>query len=263
MEPHQEGARPLIEAPSPNHDARPEGAVIDTLVLHYTGMQTGEAAIARLREPEAKVSSHYVVEEDGRVFSLVPEERRAWHAGLSWWRGRPMLNDRSIGIEIVNPGHEWGYRDFPPAQIASVITLCQGILARRPIPPRNVVAHSDIAPERKQDPGERFPWATLAEAGIGLWPGPAPDEARALPPLSIGDEGAGVRSLRATLRRLGFRLAEEGAYDRGLAIAVIAFQRHWAPHRTDGVADGETRWRAGRVLGLAEGRVRPPHAGVA
>jgi N-acetylmuramoyl-L-alanine amidase len=263
VEPHQKGTRHLIDAPSPNHDARPEGAAIDTLVLHYTGMQSGEVAIARLRDPEAKVSSHYVVEEDGRVFCLVPEERRAWHAGLSWWRGRPMLNDRSVGIEIVNPGHEWGYRDFPPAQIAAVITLCQGILSRHGIAARNVVAHSDIAPERKQDPGERFPWAALAEAGIGLWPGPAPEEARMLPPLSIGDEGAGVRSLRATLRRLGFRVAEDGAFDRGLAITVTAFQRHWAQHRIDGVADGETRWRAGRVLGLAEGRVRHPQARLA
>lgn len=231
--------------------------MIDTLVLHYTGMQSGEAAISRLRDPEAKVSSHYVVEEDGRVSALVPEERRAWHAGLSWWRGRPLLNDRSVGIEIVNPGHEWGYRDFPAAQVAAVVALCQGILARHPVPPRNVVAHSDIAPERKQDPGERFPWAALAEAGIGLWPGEAPAEARALPPLSVGDAGPGVRSLRATLRRIGFRVADEGAYDRALAISVTAFQRHWAPHRCDGVADGETRWRAGRLLGLAEGRTRP------
>ncbi len=231
--------------------------MIDTLVLHYTGMQSGEAAISRLRDPEAKVSSHYVVEEDGRVFALVPEERRAWHAGLSWWRGRPLLNDRSVGIEIVNPGHEWGYRDFPAAQVAAVVALCQGILARHPVPPRNVVAHSDIAPERKQDPGERFPWAALAEAGIGLWPGEAPAEARALPPLSVGDAGPGVRSLRATLRRIGFRVADEGAYDRALAISVTAFQRHWAPHWCDGVADGETRWRAGRLLGLAEGRPRP------
>ena len=246
-----------VDAPSANHDARPDGVPIDTLVLHYTGMQTGEAAIARLRDPDAKVSSHYVVEEDGRVFALVAEERRAWHAGLSWWRGHLSLNDRSIGIEIVNPGHEWGYRDFPPAQIDAVITLCRGILGRHPIPARNVVAHSDVAPDRKQDPGERFPWATLAEAGIGLWPGSAPEEALALTPLSIGDEGSGVVGLRAVLRRIGYRMAAEGAYDRAVALAVTAFQRHWAQHRTDGVADGETRWRAGRVLGLAAGHVRP------
>ncbi len=246
----------VLDAPSPNHDARPEGAAIDTLVLHYTGMETGGAAIERLRDPAAKVSSHYVVEEDGRVFALVPEERRAWHAGLSWWRGHLSLNDRSIGIEIVNPGHEWGYRDFPSAQIEAVIALSQAILGRHGIPARNVVAHRDIAPERKQDPGERFPWARLAEAGIGLWPGPAPDEARALAPVMIGEEGPGVRALRQTLRRIGYRVVPEGAHDRTLAVTVAAFQRHWAQHRTDGVADGETRWRAGRVLGLAEGRMR-------
>jgi N-acetylmuramoyl-L-alanine amidase len=249
-------ASAAIDAPSPNHDARPEGIALDTLVLHYTGMETGEAALARLRDPAAKVSSHYVVEEDGRVFALVPETRRAWHAGLSWWRGRPSLNDRSIGIEIVNPGHEWGYRDFPSPQVDAVIALCRGILTRHPIAARNVVAHSDVAPERKQDPGERFPWATLAEAGIGLWPGAAPAEAHTLPPFAIGDAGAGVTALRATLRRIGYRVVPEGAFDRTLAVTVTAFQRHWAPHRIDGVADGETRWRAGRVLGLAEGRVR-------
>lgn len=225
-------------------------------MLHYTGMQTGEAALARLCDPAAKVSSHWLVEEDGRVFALVPEERRAWHAGLSWWRGHGSLNDRSIGIEIVNPGHEWGYRDFPERQVASVIGLCRAILLRHPIPARNVVAHSDIAPERKQDPGERFPWAALADAGIGLWPGAAPEEARALAPLAIGHTGPAVAALRQTLGRIGYRLAREGAFDRALALAVTAFQRHWAQHRTDGVADGETRWRIGRVAGLAEGRVR-------
>lgn len=229
---------------------------VDVLVLHYTGMETGEAALARLRDPASKVSSHYVVEEDGRVFALVPEMRRAWHAGLSWWRGHAALNDRSIGIEIVNPGHDWGYRDFPAAQIAAVIALCRDILGRHPIPSRNVVAHSDVAPDRKRDPGERFPWASLAEAGIGLWPGVAPEEARALPPLSVGDEGQGVRALRATLRRIGYRVVPDGMFDRALAVTVTAFQRHWAQHRTDGVADGETRWRMGRVLGLAEGRLR-------
>jgi N-acetylmuramoyl-L-alanine amidase len=229
---------------------------IDTLVLHYTGMETGEAALARLRDPDAKVSSHYVVEEDGRVFALVPEERRAWHAGLSWWRGHGSINDRSIGIEIVNPGHAWGYRDFPPGQIAAVIALCRDILGRHPIPARNVVAHSDIAPERKQDPGERFPWERLAASGIGLWPDAAPAEARALPALAAGEEGPAVTALRHMLRRIGYRAAAEGGFDHALAATVTAFQRHWAPHRTDGVADGETRWRMGRVAGLAEGRVR-------
>ncbi len=140
------------------------------LVLHYTGMQTAAAALARLCDPAAKVSSHYLVDEDGAVHALVEEQNRAWHAGVSFWRGATGLNDRSIGIEIVNPGHEFGYRPFPPVQMRAVRALCHGILARWPgIVARNVVAHSDIAPNRKQDPGELFDWRGLAQAGIGLW----------------------------------------------------------------------------------------------
>jgi N-acetylmuramoyl-L-alanine amidase len=244
-----------LAAPSPNHDARPVGVPIDTLVLHYTGMPTGAEALARLRDPAAKVSSHYLVEEDGQVLALVPEQRRAWHAGLSWWRGHASLNDRSIGIEIVNPGHDWGYRDFPDAQIDALIALCRAVLARHPIPSRNVVAHSDIAPARKQDPGERFPWARLAAAGIGLWPGEAPAAVDEVPPIAAGEAGDGVRALRATLRRIGYQVAPDGPADAALATVLAAFQRHWAPHRTDGVADGRTRWAAGRVAAMAEGRI--------
>lgn len=247
--------RDPLEAPSPNHDARPDGVPIDMLVLHYTGMPTGAEALARLRDPAAKVSSHYLVEEDGDVFALVPEARRAWHAGLSWWGGQAGLNDRSIGIEIVNPGHEWGYRAFPDTQIAAVIALCRAILGRNPIPPRNIVAHSDVAPRRKQDPGELFPWPRLAAAGIGLWPGEAPAAVDDVPPIATGDSSDGVRALRATLRRIGYQVAPEGVADGALAIIVTAFQRHWAPHRTDGIADGRTRWAAGRVVAMAEGRI--------
>src|SRR5271156_4492223 len=160
----------IREKLSPNHDERPADGQVDMLILHYTGMRTAQAAIERLCDPEARVSSHYVVDEDGEVIRLVPEERRAWHAGVSYWRGHDTLNDRSIGIEIVNPGHEWGYRDFPALQMAAVCELCLSILARHPIPARNVVAHSDIAPDRKQDPGELFDWAGLAANGVGLWP---------------------------------------------------------------------------------------------
>jgi N-acetylmuramoyl-L-alanine amidase len=163
----------IRDVPSPNHEARPEGAVIDTLVLHYTGMRSGAEAIARLCDPAAKVSAHYVVEEDGAVFRLVAEERRAAHAGISHWRGRSALNGNSIGIEIVNPGHEWGYRPFPALQMAAVCDLCLEIMGRHPIDPRNVVAHSDIAPDRKQDPGELFDWQGLAANGVGLWPAAA------------------------------------------------------------------------------------------
>jgi len=232
----------LIEAPSPNFDARTGPP--DMLVLHYTGMQTGEAALARLRDPEAKVSAHYMVEEDGRVFRLVPEERRAWHAGVSYWQGQRDCNSASIGIEIVNPGHELGYRPFPEAQIASVFALVGGIRGRWTIPDDRIVGHSDIAPERKEDPGELFPWKRLAKAGHGLWiePKPAPGA-----PLQTGDEGAGVLVLQSGLARLGYEVERNGQYDERLAKIVTAFQRHWRPEAVHGVADGETR---ARLMGL-------------
>ena len=158
--------------PSPNQDDR-GGAAIDMLVLHYTGMITAEAALSRLCDPAAKVSAHYTIDEDGTIYAHVPEARRAWHAGVSFWAGKRNVNARSIGIELVNPGHEFGYRAFPRSQIAALIDLCRDILARHPIPAARVLGHSDVAPARKEDPGELFPWAQLAEAGIGLWPQPA------------------------------------------------------------------------------------------
>ncbi|WP_334163900.1 N-acetylmuramoyl-L-alanine amidase [Phenylobacterium sp.] len=228
----------FIEAPSPNFDART--APPDLLVLHYTGMPTGPEALDRLRDPEARVSSHYLVEEDGRIFRLVPEERRAWHAGVSFWKGQSGLNATSIGIEIVNPGHEFGYRPFPDAQIAAVIALVADIRTRWMIEDGRIVGHSDIAPDRKIDPGELFPWKRLAEAGHGLWA-----EAPAAPgaPLAEGETGAGVFALQAGLTRLGYDCAPSGDYDAHTATVVGAFQRHWRPERVDGIADGETRAR--------------------
>src|SRR6201996_5388422 len=158
-----------IERPSPNHDSR-DGVPVDMLVLHYTGMTTAQAALDRLCDPAAKVSSHYTIDEDGTVYAHVPEARRAWHAGVSAWAGATNINARSIGIELVNPGHEFGYVPFAEPQIAALIDLAQTILKRHPIPPHRVLGHSDVAPARKEDPGELFPWAQLAEFGIGLWP---------------------------------------------------------------------------------------------
>ncbi|WP_198369532.1 N-acetylmuramoyl-L-alanine amidase [Roseomonas rosulenta] len=201
------------------------------LILHYTGMRTGAEAIARLRDPMAKVSSHYVVEEDGRIHRLVPEDRRAAHAGVSHWRGQTALNGRSVGIEIVNPGHEWGYRNFPALQMAAVCDLCLDILARHPIPPRNVVGHSDVAPDRKQDPGELFDWEGLAANGVGLWP-------KSDPPAPPAEAVLGL------LGSIGYRT------DLPLPVLVTAFQRHWLPRRTDGIADGETRARIAAVAAL-------------
>jgi N-acetylmuramoyl-L-alanine amidase len=158
-----------IEHPSPNQDDR-GGAKIDMLVLHYTGMTSGGAALARLCDPAARVSAHYTIDEDGTVYAMVPEARRAWHAGVSRWAGARDINARSIGIELVNPGHEFGYRAFGDAQIAALVALGQGILQRHAIASWRVLGHSDVAPARKDDPGELFPWQRLAEAGIGLWP---------------------------------------------------------------------------------------------
>jgi N-acetylmuramoyl-L-alanine amidase len=236
----------LIEAPSPNFDARTVPPSI--LVLHYTGMQSGEAALARLCDPEAEVSAHYMVEEDGRVFRLVPEERRAWHAGVSFWRGRRNINGDSIGVEIVNPGHEFGYRPFPEAQVAAVLELVGDIRSRWSIEDRDIVAHADVAPTRRQDPGELFPWKRLAEAGHGLWaePPPAPGA-----PIGEGEEGAAVFALQAGFTRLGYDLPPSGAFDADTAAVVRAFQRHWRPERVDGIADGETRARLIALLKLA------------
>jgi N-acetylmuramoyl-L-alanine amidase len=227
-------ALPIVDLPSPNHDER--GMPVDMLILHYTGMKTAGEAIDRLRDPVAAVSSHYVVDEDGTVMRLVPEARRAWHAGVSHWRGHAALNGRSIGIEIVNPGHEFGYRDFPVLQLAAVCDLCLTILARHAIPARNVVGHSDVAPDRKEDPGDRFHWRALAENGVGLWPLDAPDLGTTGP---IRD-AVTLRPVRAALAEIGYRVAPEGALDPALSAVLRAFQRHWRPEAITGQADDGT-----------------------
>jgi N-acetylmuramoyl-L-alanine amidase len=236
-------ALPLIDLPSPNHDER--GAPVDMLILHCTGMKTGQAALDRLRDPAAAVSSHYVVDEDGTVFRLVPEDRRAWHAGVSYWRGQSALNGRSIGVEIVNPGHEWGHRDFPVLQLAAACDLCLGVLARHAIPARNVVGHSDVAPDRKDDPGERFDWRALAENGVGLWPVDAVDLGTA----GVVRDAATLRPVRAALGEIGYRVAPQGGMDPALSTVVRAFQRHWRPEAVTGQVDDGTLVR---LLGVRE-----------
>jgi len=220
----------VIPRPSPNHEPR-RVAVVDMLVLHYTGMPDGPAALDRLCDPVAKVSAHYVIEEDGRVFALVDESRRAWHAGAGSWRGETDINSRSIGIELVNPGHEFGYRPFPQVQIEALIDLTHGILARHPaISPRNIVAHADIAPTRKEDPGELFPWQSLAEShGIGLWPCGEPVDPPALPVILAG------------LAHYGYDVGDPSA-------ALVAFQRHFRPWSLTGEADPETCGRLRALL---------------
>lgn len=204
------------------------------LVLHYTGLSTLDESLSRLTDPEARVSSHYLIDEDGSVYALVDEAKRAWHAGVSHWHGASDINALSIGIELQNPGHEWGYRAFPDAQIEALIGLCKGILSRHAIPARNVVGHSDVAPARKEDPGELFPWARLAAEGIGLWPqdiGPV----AAFDPESRDD----VAGLQARLKALGYGIEESGAYDEATAEVTTAFQRHWQQTHL-GPANGET-----------------------
>lgn len=211
-------------APSPNFDARAPGKEIDILLIHYTGMRNGDAALDRLQDPTARVSAHYMIEEDGRVFALVDEAARAWHAGVSFWAGETDVNSRAIGIELVNPGHDLGYRDFPDSQMAALIELSQNILDRHPIPAWRVLGHSDVAPDRKQDPGERFDWARLANAGIGLYP---PDDLEALDPPA-------QEAFRDSLARFGYRV--EGAEDA--AQALSAFRRHFRPDHLSGAVDG-------------------------
>ena len=226
--------------PSPNHDERKQGRQPDMILVHYTGMQTGEAALARLCASDSKVSAHYVVFEDGRIVQCVPEELRAWHAGVSSWAGETDINSCSIGIEIVNPGHEFGYRDFPLRQIAAVISLCRSIVTRRgPISPDRILAHSDVAPARKQDPGEKFPWDLLSESGIGHWVRPAPLNLDG-PTLKPGDNGDAVRRLQRVLRGYGYGVEETGSYDDATYQVVTAFQRHFRQARVDGLADAST-----------------------
>jgi len=223
-------------APSPNFGDRRAG--IDMLVLHYTGMESAEAALALLRSPEAEVSCHYVVLEDGHILQLVPEAKRAWHAGLSSWEGITDTNSRSIGIEIVNGGHAFGLPPFPEPQIAAVIALCADIVARHSIRADRVLAHSDIAPARKDDPGERFPWDLLAAAGVGH----LVEEAQAVGGrfLMPGDRGQPVEALQAMLALYGYGLDLTGEYDAATERVVVAFQRHFRRSRVDGVADAAT-----------------------
>lgn len=213
----------IQERPSPNHDARPGERDPDLIVLHYTGMRSGAEAIERLCDPAARVSAHYCIEEDGTLWRLVPESRRAWHAGLSFWQGQSGVNDRSIGIELVNPGHEWGYRAFPEAQMAALLELLAVLRVRWRILRSNIVGHSDIAPLRKEDPGELFDWQRLALAGHGLWPAAAsarqPDERRA----------------KAALGRIGY-----GYLDEEFPAVLRAFQRRYRQTEVNGLLDPET-----------------------
>lgn len=221
----------IVETPSPNHDDRPAGAVIDMLVIHYTGMPSADAARTRLCDADARVSAHYLIDEEGGIERLVAEDRRAWHAGVSAWRGQRDVNARSIGIELVHPGHEWGYRAFTEAQMLALIELARDILARHPIPARNVVGHADVAPLRKQDPGELFDWARLAAAGVGLFP------ERSDLPAEMEADGWG---LAGDLAAIGYDVARVPPGSPDWPQLILAFQRHFLPDRLTGTPDPVT-----------------------
>ena len=220
-----------VDHPSPNREPRPGGTAVDILLIHYTGMLTGAAALERLCQPDAKVSAHYLIEEDGRIVRLVPERLRAWHAGVACWAGKTDINDRSIGIELVNPGHEFGYRAFAEPQMAALIDLGEAIRTRHPIPSHRVLGHSDVAPERKQDPGELFDWPRLARHGLGVWPRE----------LAEPDTTPGLDWFLPRLERAGY------CTNADPTALVTAFQRHFRPNAVTGAPDTGT---AARLTGL-------------
>lgn len=236
----------MLEAPSPNFNDRK--LPVSILVLHYTGMESGEAALSRMRSAEAEVSAHYMVEEDGRVFRLVDESQRAWHAGVSSWNGVTDVNSASIGIEIVNGGHDFGLPDFPDVQINALIPLCKRILSEHEIPAQNVVGHSDIAPGRKDDPGEKFPWQGLAAAGIGLWPGEGNGDTRIL--FEPENRDRGIALLQRGLAGIGYGIEIDGVMSERSVKVVKAFQRRFRPEAVTGIVDMETYDLVARVAQL-------------
>ncbi len=237
---------------SPNHGERKGGRTPDSILLHYTGLPTGAAALRQLCDPAQQVSSHYLVWEDGRLSQLVPEARRAWHAGHGSWAGENDMNDVSIGIEIANSGHRWGMPEYPSAQIETIIALCKDIIARWRIRPERVLAHSDVSHGRKIDPGEHFPWGQLAKAGIGHYVTPSAIEDG--PRLEPGAKGLDVEALQAMLAHYGYALDITGVYDAVTLSAITAFQRHFRPARVDGIADRSTIATLRRLIGsLANG----------
>lgn len=236
----------MIERPSPNFNTRDVQA-IDMLILHYTGMADCALALDWLCEPASKVSTHYLIDQDGTAYALVPESERAWHAGVASWHGEDNINSRSIGIELVNPGHELGYVPYPEAQMAALEVLAADIVQRHDIAAPRVLGHSDVAPGRKQDPGEKFDWRRFAAAGIGVWPN-GPSEIEAGGDFGPGDVGNGVAQWQSHLAAYGYGVSDHGRYDDATRAVVTAFQRHFRPDRVDGTADLETQGLLSQLL---------------
>ncbi len=232
--------------PSPNHGERVDGVRPDMIILHYTGMPSEEGALAWLCSPESQVSSHYFVHEDGRVVQLVPEQRRAWHAGKSFWAGETDINSRSIGIEIANAGHPEGLPPFPDKQIEAVIELCRDCGRRLDIRPERVLGHSDVAPVRKVDPGENFPWGRLHAAGVGHFVEPVPISGGRF--FQKGDSGQPIEALQSMLSLYGYDIDITGEYSDKTEGVIAAFQRHFRPALVDGVADMSTIETLHRLL---------------
>jgi N-acetylmuramoyl-L-alanine amidase len=237
------GVRPH---PSPNHNER-KGKPIDSIILHYTGMESADAALDLLCDPVHEVSCHYLVRADGHAFQLVPEARRAWHAGRGSWAGETDMNARSIGIEMDNPGHRVDHPRFEDAQIETVIALCKDIAARYEISARRILGHSDVAVPRKIDPGEAFPWDRLAAAGVGHWVPPAPLGIDGHS-LQLHDTGLEVVELQQSLAGYGYDVSITGIYDLPTSVVVTAFQRHFRPAHLTGIADPSTRDTLARLV---------------
>ena len=223
---------------SPNFGERNPNASIKYIVLHYTGMPDSEVALNRLRDKQSNVSCHYFISETGRIFQLVSEHHRAWHAGQSFWRGLTDLNSHSVGIEIANPGHEFGYLPFPDTQITAVIKLCKDICVRRKIRTSGILAHSDIAPERKLDPGELFPWQKLYDAGVGLWV--EPEKIGSQSDENVDNFDCENDELADLLQQYGFNCTPSIVTGDQLKKYIVAFQRRYRPERVDGIADLST-----------------------
>lgn len=228
--------------PSPNIEPRRDGKCPNILLLHYTGLPTLERSVEVLSRPDCKVSCHYVVSEDGHIIQMVSEAMRAWHAGVASWEGETDINSLSIGIEIQNPGHEAGYPDFPESQMRAVEALARDIVGRHAIPRHRVLGHSDVAPDRKCDPGEKFDWARLARSGVGLWVEPAP--------MGDGDEcgSDAAADAQRMLSEYGYLVPATGVFDRETVCAIRAFQRHFRQERCDGRFDVSTRETLARLL---------------
>jgi N-acetylmuramoyl-L-alanine amidase len=241
----------IVGTPSPNFDARPDGARPELLVLHYTDTVDIAETLSYLLDPKREVSAHYLIGEDGVVHRLVPEDKRAWHAGRACWRGLRDVNARSIGVEIQNPGHRRGYREFPSAQIDAVLALGLEIAARHGIAARDVLGHSDVAPSRKKDPGELFPWERFASAGLGLYPSRVARRHRTTRSFGLGDADDAVADAQTLLARYGYDCARSGTLDEATHAVLVAFQRRFRAWNFDGNLDGETHARLRALADMA------------